>query len=461
MNDLRLVRHLRLCTLIIISAFTISSCGGGGTSGAATPATGTVMFLLTDAPSDDLSAIYLKVTEATLIGGNGQQTIFTGNKTINLLDLENFNEPVAFGEVLAGDYTKIRLAISSLELVDKNTGHSTFPPIPANGKIDLLDQGRFTVFPGRTLVVEIDIDANKSIHLVTTGNGTYRFRPVVKVNIMDGGLPDKLARLEGVVSEIYDDPAGKFLLCSADYSDVCMVVYLATGGSVYDAEGLPVSFDELMVDDFVTAIGRYQQNDANNVENTGVDEKFAFDAIVIEIGGNASQVKGIVASTPDENDQFDLVIDKGAIVKVQLQEGTKIIGKDGELDSGTLAVAQKVEVEGVIVKAAVAGDPDVIRAALIIIDDGIYDDRLSGTIGPPLDATNMTFYVSTSTGGRCVDLDNESIIILIAENIEGTEIKFGAFTDLSVDQSVDIYGHQGVGGCFEANEVVVDLTDNQ
>ena len=158
MIQLQLVRRLRLCAIIITSAFIISSCGGGGTSGAATPATGTVMFLLTDAPIDDLSAIYLKVTEATLIGGNGQQTIFSGNKTINLLDLENFYEPVSFGEVLAGDYTKIRLQISSLELVDKITERSTFLRLPANGKIDLLDQGRFTVFPGRTLVVEIDIE---------------------------------------------------------------------------------------------------------------------------------------------------------------------------------------------------------------------------------------------------------------------------------------------------------------
>ena len=283
----------------------------------------------------------------------------------------------------------------------------------------------------------------------------------LKVNIMDGGLPDKLARLEGVVAEIYDDPAGKFLLCSADFSDVCIVVYLAKDGSVFDAEGLPVSFGKLMIDDFVTVIGRYRQDDANNTQNTGVDEKFAFDAIVIEIGGNASQVKGIVASTPDENDQFDLVIDKGAVVKVQLQEGTKIIGKDGELDSSALAIAQNIEVEGVIVKPTVAGDPDVIRAALIIIDDGIHDDKLSGTVAPPLESTNMTFTVSTSTGDRCVDLDNESNIILIAEKTDGTEIKIGTFTDLAIDQSVDTYGQQGVGGCFESSEVVVDLTDKQ
>jgi hypothetical protein len=275
---------------------------------------------------------------------------------------------------------------------------------------------------------------------------------------MDGGLPDKLARLEGVVAEIYEDTAGKFLLCAADFSDVCVVVYLANDGSVYDAEGLPVSFGELNVDDFVTVIGRYQQDAANNVENTGVDEKFAFDAIVIEIGGNASQLKGIVASTPDENDQFDLVIDNGVFVKVQLQDSTKIIGEDGELDSSALAVAQKIEVEGVIVEAAVAEDPDVIRAALIIIDDGLYDDKLSGTIKEPLDPTNMTSIVASSSADICVNLNNDSIIIFISESTDGTEVKVGTFADLATDQSVDAYGQQGSGGCFQATEVIVDLT---
>jgi len=140
MSELRFARRLRLCVLILTSAFLISSCGGGSSADTA-PATGTVLLLLTDAPADDLSAIYLEVTEATLIGGNGQQTIFSGNKIINLLDLSNFNEPIAFGEVLAGDYTKIRLQISSLELVEKDTEKRTFLRLPANGKIDLLDQG--------------------------------------------------------------------------------------------------------------------------------------------------------------------------------------------------------------------------------------------------------------------------------------------------------------------------------
>ncbi len=451
------MRRLRLCAFILTSAFLISSCGGGGTSADLAPATGTVLFLLTDAPTDDLSAIYLEVTEATLIGGNGQQAIFSGNKTINLLDLEYYNEPIAFGEVLAGDYTKIRLQISDLELVDKD-GRSTFPELPANGKIDLLDQGRFTVFPGRTLVVEIDIDANKSIHIVAAGKGTYQFRPVVKVNIMDGGLPDKLARFEGMVTEIYDDPAGKFLLCAADFTDVCVVVYLANDGSVFDAEGMPVSFADLQVNDFVVAIGRYLQDDTNNTQNSGVDEKFAFEAIVIEIGGTASQVKGSVANSPDGNDQFDLVTEKNTVITVQLQAGTKIIGKDGELDRSALVIPQDVEIEGYVVAAVVAGDPDTLRAALIIVDDGLYEEKLSGIIVDPLEPVNMSFVLATGIGDRCVALNDDALIVFISESTDGTQVRIGTFTDLNDGQSAEVYGQSGVVGCFLASDVVVDLT---
>jgi len=148
-------RSARMTFLLSAMAFLFSACGGGGPADTtvippvATAATGTVAILLTDAPVDELSAIYLDVTEATLIGDSGQQIVFSGKKSLNLLDLANFVQPIVFGEVKAGSYSKIRLRIENLELVDKNTGVSTFPSLPANGKIDLLNRGGFAVFPGR------------------------------------------------------------------------------------------------------------------------------------------------------------------------------------------------------------------------------------------------------------------------------------------------------------------------
>ncbi len=96
MNSLFNSRSVRTPAFILSLALLVSACGGGGGSADNSPAivppvptssTGTVVILLTDAPVDELSAINLDVTEVTLIGGMGQQLLFDGNKTINLLDL--------------------------------------------------------------------------------------------------------------------------------------------------------------------------------------------------------------------------------------------------------------------------------------------------------------------------------------------------------------------------------------
>ena len=89
----------------------------------------------------------ISVTEVTLIGSMGHQLVFSGNQIINLLDLANYEQRIAFGEVQAGSYTKIRLRVENVELVDKYSGEITFASLPANGKIDLLDQSGFAVFP--------------------------------------------------------------------------------------------------------------------------------------------------------------------------------------------------------------------------------------------------------------------------------------------------------------------------
>ena len=60
-------------------------------------------ILFTDAPTDYYEEINLTVLQAILIGEDEKQEfVFEGEEPINLLDLENFSEPVIFGEVQAG-----------------------------------------------------------------------------------------------------------------------------------------------------------------------------------------------------------------------------------------------------------------------------------------------------------------------------------------------------------------------
>ena len=517
-EKLNFARGVRIPFALLTITFFFAGCGGGGGSTSPdttvnppvqTIETGTVGLLLTDAATDELSAINLEVTEAILIGGMGQQTIFSGNKIINLLDLTNYVEPIVFGEAQAGSYSKIRLRIASLELVDKTTGESTFPKPPANGKIDLLARGGFAVFPGRTLLIEIDMDANNSIHIVGTGSGKYQFRPVVKVKIMDGGLPAKLARIEGEVAEIFDDPAGRFLLCDFEIKEDCIIVNIAEGGSIFDAEGLPVSFGEMVVGDPVVAIGALRHeddddgdsdsdvdsdsdsdsdmdtdgdsdgesdsdadSDSDSDSDTGndsdsdsdsdegrVDVDVELDAIVVEIGGNASQVKGVVSSAPDDQGQFRMTIEKDETVVVQLQEGTKVFGHDGELGPDAIVEGISVEVEGVIVKPELESDPNLIRAALIIISDDVTVEKLTGTIAEPVDPENMSFNLATEDGDRCVELTEDAEITLVSQGQDGAVSEMGEFSDLAAGQSAAVMGQFSMGGCFQADEVIVEQDD--
>jgi len=92
---------------------------------------------------------------------------------------------------------------------------------------------------GRVLVALVDMDANKSIHLVQTGNGKYRLRPVVRVQFMLDELPGELVRIEGEIVELGNEP-GDFVLCSLDDPDTCFDVSLAPRASVFDTDGTPI-----------------------------------------------------------------------------------------------------------------------------------------------------------------------------------------------------------------------------
>jgi hypothetical protein len=443
MSDLSVCLRVRSIAALLALFVILTACGGGSGGDAPASTTGTVGLLLTDLPTDDLAEINLDVTEAILIGGPGQQTLFSGNIRINLLDLANFNQPIAFGEVPVGRYTKLRLRLENLELVEHD-GDKFYPALPANGKIDLLDQGGFDVLAGRTLLVEIDIDANKSIHVVSTGNGKYQVRPVVKVNFMDGGLPGKLARIEGRIDQILDVAAGTFVLCAIDNPDMCLDVDLADDGCVLDVNGEPTTFDTVALEDMVVVIGRYRH----------MNNDVAIDAIFVEQGA-ASQYRGTVNSKLGDDGTFLMIDRDGNEITVELQKGcTRVFGPEGEITDGTaLQIGLGIEVEGVLIPPAVTGDPTLLRAAMILIDGDDEDEQLSGTIADPV--VDPGFNLSTAGGDICVVVDDGATITLVSDG--GATMEPGDFSDLLALQSADAFGELGVDGCFHANELVVHI----
>ncbi len=456
MKKIKSLATVRAVFASLAVALIVSACGSSGSSPepdtSVVPVSdiGTVGVLFTDAPTDEYSAIKLNVIEAILIGGDdSQQVLFQGSEPIDLLDLTNFSEPVVFGEVQAGTYTKLRLIIDSLELVPIGGGDSIFPALPANGKIDLLQSDGFNVLPGRTLMIEIDMDANKSIKITGAGNsGKVNFRPVVKVKIVDSGSPHKLARVEGAVSGDPDATAGAFVLCDIDSPDHCVDVATDSMTGIFDDAGLDTGFGTLADGNMVVVIGRYE-----------TDPSIALNAIVVEIGGNSELVKGDVVSDLVDG-QFLLLADDGNDLVIELQAGTKYFDESGEIGADVVTLGADIEVEGVKPPKADPEDPDLMRAALIFLE-AEDDDLISGTIIDPLEegeGTNPdTFGLTTGSGDTCVAVGEETYVLLV--ETENSEVTMGSFADLAVDQIVDVFGTASseAEGCFVANEVIVDV----
>ena len=400
-------------------------------------------MFLTDKPSDEFAQININVTEAVLIGDDGQESIFQGSKKINLLDLTNYNEPLIFDEVLAGSYSKIRLYIDQLQLVPKDRSANIYPKLPANGKIDLLDQGGFEIVANQTVIVEIDLDANKSIKITETGKSRkYNFRPVVKVDVRTGDLPDKLARFDGIVTELSLQPANSFVVCVEGMLDNCADVRTDANTSFFDENGQPSDYSALMVNDPAVVIGRYE-----------LEPKVLLRADVVEVGGSAEQINGKAVSKP-ANGEFLLLRNNGTEVRVEIQKGTRFFDATGEISPDSLRVGSDLEIEGVFPAQVSNGQPALFRAALIFFEKE-DDQQLSGTIISPLDAGKRSFGLSTSNGDTCARVNNGATILLV--NTTTAEIIAGTFADLEVGQSVDVFGAIASDSCIDANEVIVDV----
>ena len=443
-----------------IASLILTACGGGGNfvqqeavpPPQPEPTSGIVGMVITDKPTEMFSAINLDVAQAILIGGDdGQELLFEGPRQINLLDLTNYSEPVQFERIDAGTYTKLRLVLDNLELVSMDGTETWYPKLPGNGKVDLLDQDGFVVLPGRTLIIEVDIDANKSIKVTGAGNsGKYQFRPVVKVDILEGGLQDKLARVEGFAAEIHEDPAGAFRLCHAIEVDNCIDVRTGGDTSVFDMDGLATDISALMADDPVVVIGRYNWDDGSG--------DIWIDALIVEIGGNAVQLKGNVVSDPAENRFLMQKHDDTSIV-VELQVGTRYFDSDGEIGPESLVLGTDLEIEGVIPPKADEEDPDVIRAALVFVmpEDA---DQLSGTIADEPDGGTRSFMLTPGEGNDvCVNVAEDASVLLV--DATNSVVTTGDFTSLAMDQMVDLFGTapDAAEGCFMADEVIVEVVE--
>jgi len=380
----------------------IAGCGSADGLSVAPAQTGTVAILLTDGPTDEFSAVNVTVNEISLFSdAGGAVVIFSGSRRINLLALQEVEDLFTITEgVPVGVYGKIRLKISEPEFVrtDGQTITSNQIHLVAEGKVDLVLEHPIRVFPDETLIIRLDLDAEKSILIhVSDANGLiFQFRPVIFVEVLHD-LHARLASVRGevvsidpethtfllkrsppifhilnvedkpvldhqeeddVISEDRDD-ADDLDLDDEDHFRLHLIrVEVTDETHIFKASGQPGDFDSLAVGQHVHVRGLLTWEDGLFLK-----------AKLIEIG-EFIRLHGEITTGINAEKRFGFTPDPGQGVTgeilVQIHNETFIFeaGTHRRLDPEDLVAGKRVLIEGVL---DVGVEPDLLLAAVIVV----------------------------------------------------------------------------------------------
>jgi hypothetical protein len=485
-----------LGSLGLIFGGLITACGSSDSMGLSDPTrstqSGTVALLLTDGPTEEFSQVNVTVNEVSLLSDSREPVIlFSGARRIDLLALQEVEDLFMIHEgVPAGIYNKIRLRVSDPEFICNQidlekcpTGKITSDRIHlvANGKVDLVPDHPFQVLPGETLVVRLDLDANKSILIHLSSESMYQFRPVVFVEVLDK-LPARAVFVDGEIASINPE-THSFLLKrphpifhTLDLSDRPMVeenddvrclirVVVSDETRIFDASGLPGTFDSLVVGQHVKVRGLIS-----------FEAKLHIQALLIEIG-NFIPLHGLITSAVDSDNRFGFQPDPGQGITggliVQLHPETLIIEArtHEQLGPEDLVVGKSVLIEGVI---HLESEPDLFHAALIVVKpDEVEPTHFEGIVQDlNLEARTFNLAVILPCEPLCLPILQQIILVHVLPEAVIIRIHYGKdghleiepilFDSIKEGDRVHAFGQFDASGTpFHAKAVVVEAVTEE
>lgn len=459
------VKIFRLLLILLVSSTLIACSGTSDNAAAVSSGTGRVSLLITDAPNLDFDEVNLTVQSVSFLGEHGHQSIILNQeRVINLLALQNYSDWLATAVIPAGTYDKIRLHVSQVELV-RNVAQGQQPEryitkLPANGKVDLNPRGSFEVVAGGHLMVELDVDAEKSIHIIEKGNGnySYNFRPVVFVNILNDLT--RLVVLDGLVKKRTDND---FRLCLAQVfvaqtdssnDDGCLRVQVSAKTVIQDEQIDVVTADTIKDGDTVTVLGMASSQKISAlhiVEHADIS--------------NLGLFAGQASSTVDVNNEFTMETDDSNAVVLPLTSllvslvdgsGVRVFDKSGNQVSETNIVASTdVDVFGLAVPDPI--NASAVKAAFVIIDNTVKADQVSGAIAAiNLGDSQLTISVVSDTFSGDVCVDTASTLIFELDVVDGKVVNQEiTINELETGMSIAAFGHDDGSACMPVDVVLV------
>lgn len=245
--------------LASLLAALVAGCGSGGNGSGS----GTLAVSLTDTPACGFDAVYVTVVKVRVHQSSSAPdnaagwTDITLNpaRKINLLGLNNgVLDSLGETPLAAGHYTQLRLVLdpnttvgglaNSVVPAGGTTEFPLYTPSAMQSGVKLINQ--FDVASGQRVDLVLDFNACKSV--VTSGNGTYVLKPVIKV------IPFTLNGIDGFV-----DPAllGSNVMVTAQQNGVVVqstAPNAATGG-FFLARIAPGNYDVVITaDNHATAV---------------------------------------------------------------------------------------------------------------------------------------------------------------------------------------------------------------
>ncbi len=456
---------LMLFLLVVFTGLAMGGCGSSSdlSAGAGGPGdgsiggpgggknTGALALLLTDDPSEGFSKVIVTVKSIVLLSEDKEAVeVFEGSRRIDLLSLDEVEDLFLLDDgIPVGNYTKIRLKVEDPLFVKKDGTEISSDQIQlvANGKIDLIPKEGIRIVSGGTLVVRIDFDAKKSIH-IHSASSKYKLRPVIFVTIIND-FKDHLLSVKGRIESIRPDDRSFLLkrtrhhLAHLDDDDqerpYRIRVFVSENTRIFDESGSPSDFSALALEQFVHVKGILSR-----------EPLLSLKARLIEIGEplrlQGTIKKGVEAFGDDEDQRFIFLPDPGqgfiGEVLVFFNETSLILegGSHKEVDPSLLTTGRRVIIKGVLDLSDATAQ---FKAAVIVIKTGgSLQERLEGRVSE-IDRNRRTFRLIRDVGDPVwVHVPADAFILRVHQeegdaSLEAERVEFDA---LENGQEVVIFG---------------------
>jgi hypothetical protein len=471
--------------IVLLGAFAlVTACGGGGSGGSnatATGQTGNVTLSVSDASVDGYSQIIMTIREIRFLSDSGQDVLVLDQpREVDFLSLSNFSEVLLKRDVVAGTYSKIRLILDSLVLVPTDTTQPNVN-VALNGlqKIDINPQGPFTIRGGQYIVVNVDLDLDRSIHIVQAGNSNrVNFRPVIFATISTVDAFDKLLRVEGRVESI-DSGAGTLNVCdirhvsdsgstSPNPKDVCVFTQPNGDTSYFDQESMPLDtgLAGLAVNDQVVMYGKFDPAATNDtfipaVIAMGSQDTFARERGIVtdipdpgtlQVGGGTSDVCPSAAST-------DRIVEVAAETAVFLEDAN---GDSTRATRSDIQACRRTESEGTAVSDPSLTPSDFLRSFIVLQNAAPVapEEELVGTLaagdGTTCKTDEYTLTPSDMSADQCVSVNANTHLVEIDNTVD--PVTTTVLSDVPTGVEVTVDGVRNDADTIVANTIIHEIT---